>query len=390
MFSAGDGTKQNPYRVASVEDFLLINDYPTACFLQTQDIDFTGTEMAPFTIDFTGVYDGGGYELQNITIRGNSKVGEDVVNGPVTIHASTGTGIFVVATYATFQNIRMVNTLVYPARSDDSANQARTGVLCTAMRGCTVTNCHIEAEVTDIATTSGDSAGVAAFANTFQSCVMKKCSAKLTVTNTGFVGGLVVWNNGEIYDSYCFVNVGTTMYLGTVIYSQGSGAKVVNCYSVVNFENAKYPYLPCNNSGPNDGIENTFFDCNKLGGPAWDETKYYYTGDLVQGTDGNLYKCIKMQSDKDYNYWEPDWQKPPEWWPPAMTKARPVDGSDYAEYWEQVGPDNTEGAKTTADLQTLETFTGWDFTGVWTIEEGFDYPRLKTHDVCTRMGLVAI
>jgi len=33
--------------------------------------------------------------------------------------------------------------------------------------------------------------------------------------------------------------------------------------------------------------------------------------------------------------------------------------------------------KTTSEMKQQATFSGWDFTNIWTIDEGNDYPRLK-------------
>ncbi|KGR88396.1 hypothetical protein CD32_01670 [Lysinibacillus odysseyi 34hs-1 = NBRC 100172] len=365
MFSGGEGTLQKPYLISTVEDFLLINAHLSAHFRQIKDIDFSEDEIAPIGTEegniFSGVYDGDNFLLNNVTIRG---VGD-------------GTALFDRCSRAILKNIHLNNANVYPVPNN---GKTRSALLCnTINEGTVIENCHVQGAILDVSSSSYSSAGGAGIANiSDQDCVIKKCSAHLQISQTGFAAGLVVFNGGEIHDSYAFLTVDDVYEIGTIVHTNNESGNVYNSYTVLSFTRARYIYFPCINRRDDYGFHNSFFDCNTLGGDDWEPGRYYYDGtDFVKGTDGNLYKCIQMQSDKDYSYWEPGWTQPPSWWPPPMYSARPIDGVAYSQYWEAIGPTNTEGARTTIQMKSKNNYEGWDFNSIWQISEGKSYPTFK-------------
>lgn len=89
-YSGGDGTAQNPYQIATVEDFKALSGMPIhwSChFILTSDIDlsgisFTAAPIAPYTtlnsrefqgMPFMGVFDGNGHHICNLTIPAPTK-----------------------------------------------------------------------------------------------------------------------------------------------------------------------------------------------------------------------------------------------------------------------------------------------------------------------------
>lgn len=77
-FAGGDGTAENPYKVATAEHLNNVRNYPDKCFLQTEDIPLpVDTDWVPIGGNsegyFTGTYDGGSHLISNLTItRSNS------------------------------------------------------------------------------------------------------------------------------------------------------------------------------------------------------------------------------------------------------------------------------------------------------------------------------
>lgn len=81
-YSGGTGEPNSPYQIADVNDLLQLandaNDY-NKCFIMTADIDldpnlgnpvFTDNVIAPdYTHPFSGVFDGAGHKIKNLTIR---------------------------------------------------------------------------------------------------------------------------------------------------------------------------------------------------------------------------------------------------------------------------------------------------------------------------------
>lgn len=77
IFSEGDGTESNPYQVSTAEQLNAVRNDLTAYYIQTADIDLSGSEWEPIGGQrydeeekqvFTGSYDGNGYEIRNMTL----------------------------------------------------------------------------------------------------------------------------------------------------------------------------------------------------------------------------------------------------------------------------------------------------------------------------------
>lgn len=66
-FSGGTGTAEDPYQIATAEDLAAMSSRgASACYLQTADIDLSGTDDWK-QITLSGTYDGGGYRILNFT-----------------------------------------------------------------------------------------------------------------------------------------------------------------------------------------------------------------------------------------------------------------------------------------------------------------------------------
>ena len=87
VFASGNGTRGNPYQVATVEQLEAVRNDLDACYVQVADIDLEGIDWIPIgeytyydgsgyigeTMPFTGVYDGGNYSIENLTISSAKK-----------------------------------------------------------------------------------------------------------------------------------------------------------------------------------------------------------------------------------------------------------------------------------------------------------------------------
>ena len=71
-FAGGAGTASDPWQVATAEQLKAVNDFPTAYFIQTADIDLDGAEWQPMCgskeTSFKGVYDGNGKAILGLSI----------------------------------------------------------------------------------------------------------------------------------------------------------------------------------------------------------------------------------------------------------------------------------------------------------------------------------
>lgn len=70
-FAQGNGTAENPYGVSDAGQLNKVRDHNGKYFIQTKDIDLSGVYFTPLFSSrkkFSGTYDGGGYQITNLTI----------------------------------------------------------------------------------------------------------------------------------------------------------------------------------------------------------------------------------------------------------------------------------------------------------------------------------
>lgn len=125
---SGNGTEASPYLIGTLQEFLALddivqNDLSGVWFALTGDIDFSGIDYVPIGFGsgsaFTGIFDGRGYALKNITCNIST---DDVAISEGNVCA----GVFASAKNASFYNLGIVNA--YFAVS--SPKYARFGFLC--------------------------------------------------------------------------------------------------------------------------------------------------------------------------------------------------------------------------------------------------------------------
>lgn len=68
VYAHGSGTEESPFEVWTAEDLAGVSDHLDAHFIQKANIDLDGIEWEPIGEDFTGVYDGAGFLIENLTI----------------------------------------------------------------------------------------------------------------------------------------------------------------------------------------------------------------------------------------------------------------------------------------------------------------------------------
>lgn len=63
-----------------------------------------------------------------------------------------------------------------------------------------------------------------------------------------------------------------------------------------------------------------------------------------------------------------------------MNSVRPIADSYSNSYYdsEKTKISGKPGALTTKQMKQQASFQGWDFDNIWTIQEGVDYPKLRS------------
>jgi hypothetical protein len=115
----GSGTAGDPYLVTTCAQIAEVDTEPAAYYLQTTDIDCTGT--TPVINNFSGEYDGGNYSIDNLTMA----------------TSSTGTALFLTVNGGTIKDINLTNVLV----TDNIGDGDTIGTLVGTLNGGTVEHC---------------------------------------------------------------------------------------------------------------------------------------------------------------------------------------------------------------------------------------------------------
>lgn len=200
---AGTGTQTDPYRIETVQDLASLASlsnsdaaYASASYLLQEDLDCTGISIASIgrTNHFSGVFDGGGHKLFNLTIAEGDQ-----------------TGLFSFVDGGAVKNLGLENASV--------SGGANTGMLIGRTMHAIVTNCYASGTVSG----SHDVGGLIGMTN---NTFVSNCFALGTVSCTGVsAGGLLGSINRSIDPStdaritncYALADVTGTNHVGAVI-----------------------------------------------------------------------------------------------------------------------------------------------------------------------------
>ncbi len=313
------------------------------------------------------------------------------------------------------------------------------GGLVAQVDGGAFTNCYTTGEVNAIGNFAGSFVGglVACLNDNGGDVTLANCYSTANVTgDDANAGGLVAFANGEgisITDCHSTGNVEAIAVTGGLVATLW-GATISNCYSTGNAENTVY-----GQSGglfgmaTNALIENSYATGNVkgwrtmggLGGYAYDDaiiTNCYSTGDVtgngsVTDSDGIVYlngdaggligrlhgnneivDCYStgdVQADGPYvggligRMWLMPSQIKRSYSIGAVSGGSNVGGligkrdagSVAQSYWNKTtsGQNTSAGGigKTTAQMIVRTTYSGWDFSSIWKIDDGVSYPCLN-------------
>lgn len=284
---------------------------------------------------FTGNFDGKGYSISDIY----------VVESP---DSSRHALFYQISSTATVKNVRVLNA---------SINASSYAAILVAQSYGTISNCHVSGSVTAgpyVGGIAGDNWGtiyncsvnatlsgsdqtggiVGNFSGFSASVSIYNCYSNSTITAGSYSGGLVGNSSGIIHNCYSSGSLGGSgSYRGGLVgyANKVSGKYISNCYSTTSISGSDASYnggLIGNNGDYDAGLEDYAYNV-PIYNCFWD----YQTSGTTANAGGNWYYC---------------------------------------------------GAyKTTAQMKTLATFTGWNIVNksswvneIWYINATVDYPRL--------------
>ncbi len=378
----GDGSENNPYLIEDLDDFdefasnpayrttgvhtKLMTDidlagitYATAVI--TRDIDTFGGSN---TTSFLGRFDGNHKTIRNLTID--------------TAGASNGLlGLFEVVGFffedVLIKDLDIENAVI--TGGDDSGG----GILCALLRrNVTIDNCNVSGQVT-CGNNSGTVGGLWGLTSNASSTVINNCSARGKVTagiNSTYLGGLCGIND-ESTISNC--NAAVEVTAGTESYDLGGlcgfnqYGTISNSYATGSVSGIAILGGLCGETWSGT-ISNSYATGSVTSDPNYSGSLYTFNGGLCGVNDGTtINNCYAVGSVSYGDY------------------IGGLCGGNYGTisncFWDidTTGQTTSSGGigKTTTEMMTQSTFTGWDFsTPIWRmLRGGEDYPRLAWQEI---------
>ncbi len=353
--SLGDGSKENPYQIANLENLCWLSETDSIWeqgyyFIQTADIDASETKewnegegftpIGKFYTRFSGYYDGQGYEIDSLYV--NKK--------------SNGVGLFGYVEDSEIKNLGIENGNV----SGDSY----VGVLVGYNENCDLSECHCSGIVT-----GGSYAGILAgrdIKSTIKNCyskgsisgsyyvgcligrtyysIVNYCYSSGLLSGWQYSGGLIGYNErSEV--SYCYSSccVNGKYSAGGLVGYNYNHATISNCY------NTGYVFAKNNVGGfvGRNGSNSNIAECYSTGFVSGDEP----AGGLVgrNDQDAEIAECYYIRNESGRK-----------------------NGIGYDENSQNVVCLSMEDMKQKSNFSS-----GWDFFGVWKIKNGSSFPYLK-------------
>ena len=324
-FNIGSGTEADPYRVSNPEHLNNVREYPDAYFVQTVDIILNispwdeGDGWLPIgtsAVPFSGDYDGVGYSIIGLTISGN----QDYV------------GLFGYMTSGRIANLNLENASVFN-------NGNSTGILLghqvsTLGNPGTINKCSVAGTLVSTGNDTGGLAGYFFLGNINESYSFADVSgAERTGGLVGLLDRIDMTNRGQI--NRC-VSKGTVTGTGSSHVGGGVGV------------NEGYIYDSYSTGAVNGGAADYV---GGFIGQNWYCVYTSYASGPVTGTGANIGGFAG-----------------------AHSGAQMVNCYYDSDTTGQAGP---ASALTTAEMTKEASFTGLDFTTIWTIQENVSYPYLQ-------------
>ena len=357
----GDGTQQNPYQIASPEDFIALSQYYSAWkkhIILMTDLNFNGFTVRPIgnsIVKFTGSFDGQGFVIRNAVMNlpnkdyvglfGNVGSGGVITNLGIEDANIIGKqyvgGLSGLNSGVVISNCYSTGSVAAYSASSSSSSSFVGGLTGFNYNGAAISNCHSTVNVNGSRSTIGGLAGYNGGNSSISNCY---ATGQITLTDPNsfdsYAGGLAGINafstidkcyaTGDVFaisaSHYNFVNI-------SGLVASSSGGSISNCYSTGNALVVSASSSDDVGAGGLVGLKNNgnVSNCYSAGTVACDsnsDSNYYVGGFAGSDVNGVILGC----------FWD-------------------IEASDC-----NVSAGGT--SKTTAEMKTLSTFTsaGWDFS----------------------------
>jgi hypothetical protein len=337
IYSGGSGIQGEPYQIGNVEDILEMSETDVDWdkhFVMIADVNMVDYTFTTAVVEvFTGVFDGAGHKIFNLTIDTGGEEIDDL-------------GLFGMAHSCQIRHLGLKNVSI--TGGDGSW---WLGGLCGINFGM-LSNCYTSGSVVggddswDLGGLCGENYGL-----------IINCYSRASVTGDSYVGGLCGSNpNGTIINCYATGRVNgrdNSSFLGGLCGENISGM-LSNCYSTGSVRGGSYSGHLGGLCGYNEN--GAISNCYSIG-PVTGGEGSTALGGLCGYQYGN-------SAEMENSFWDTDTS--------SMSIGYNLD-STYP------GTVTNVLDKTTSEMQTKDTFTnaGWDFDFTWSIDEEVNYPKLR-------------
>ncbi|MFA6036979.1 MAG: GLUG motif-containing protein [Legionellales bacterium] len=418
-FSAGSGTKEDPYQIRNCPELQNIIGFPNDHFLVIDNINCNlwdygdgggfmpiGSSASPFT----GTFDGNNFKISYITINRHLQdhVGIFGVTQGVTQSAEI--------TNVNLDNINIigksyVGTLVGRAKSgtkisnvnasasEVNADSSHVGGLVGRLEGASVARNTIQNASVDV-TVKSSNAEVGGIVGSVVYSDISNSHTLGTVSGSTRVGGIIgrFEYSSTLSNSFAEGFVSGNSYIGGLVGGAGSSAQITNSYATGNVVATSGEAGGLLGSG-NIQIENCYAtgDVESLttsqsisaGGLVGNFNgagvikNSYATGDVINniGVAGGFVGWIQDSASVRNSYSVGKVSGTNSWSIGGFVGARRDSALDISSYWDTIASGQTSSVagipKTTGEMYQQATYVDWDFANTWEINQGFDYPRLQ-------------
>ncbi len=361
---SGEGTKASPYIIQTLSQANLMKYAVNKSFSLGNDIDFennmwipVGTKDAPFTGDF----DGGGFAITNLKIVFDSTTDWGNSN-----YLYKDFGLFGVVKNSKISNLSIKDWHI----TTDLIPDMKAGLIAGTIENATVSGILAQGENVITSFTVGGITGYALNSN------LNNLRLNTELIGDSCVGGVIGKSDKSVITDAAVVLKGSAIHksIGGIIGNAYNTSKLIKCYARVTLTGEDEvgglvglgKTLTIQNSGSSGTLESNL-NAQGIVGKLSD-----YTTDL--NVFDKVYSACNLKSTySDVSYLK---TKPTNM---TLTSVFLLDEKNTA---------SASYAKTDKQLKEKATFTGYDFSQVWSIEENVYYPLLKGSEQFIKTGML--
>lgn len=351
LFGGGCGTQANPYEIATAAQLDSVRYQRDKYFIQTANIDLnvapfnSGEGWLPIENYFEGSYNGNGFQILNLFIN---RPGTNLV------------GLFArINSNATLKNMKI--------DSVDVTGRDYTGILAGQIADSDITNVNVSGSVVG----NYDTGGLSGYS--FRTDI-DSSSSNVNITMPGFRGGGLIGrtNYGNVTNSHSSGSISGRGEVGGLI-GNGTYTNISQSYSEteVTANNSYY-------AGGFIGFGNRTTISNSYATGSVTTNSNYIAGFAGRTYSGSITNSFSSGKVTGVNSSALGFI--------SYRQGTSVNNSYWNTETSTRSSSNGGGGLSTKQMKDQSSFNGWDFSGVWGIQEHYAYPYLKNNEQTPHPG----